>query len=37
MAEKAAWDFVNALPQEEKFEVATINPAFVLGPNLVEC
>lgn len=35
LAEKAAWDFVKALPQEEQFEIVTINPGLVLGPNFV--
>jgi len=30
--EKAAWDFVKELPEEEKFEVVAINPSFVMGP-----
>ena len=34
LAEKGAWDFVAALPDGEKFEIATILPAFVMGPNL---
>jgi dihydroflavonol-4-reductase len=36
LAEKAAWDFVKNLPNDEKFEVVTINPGLVLGPNLNE-
>ena len=32
LAEKAAWDFLEELPEDEKFELTTINPAFVLGP-----
>lgn len=34
LAEKAAWDFVKKLPKEEQFELAVINPGFVIGPNL---
>jgi len=34
LAEKAAWDFVKDLPEKEKFEVVTINPGLVIGPNL---
>ena len=34
LAEKAAWDFVKALPDDEKFELVCINPGLVLGPNL---
>ena len=36
LAEKAAWDFIAELPDDEKFEVATINPGLVVGPNLNE-
>ena len=35
MAERAAWDFVAALPESERFEVATINPGLILGPAFV--
>lgn len=34
LAEKAAWDYLNSLPEEEKFELVTINPGLVFGPNL---
>lgn len=34
LAERAAWDFVRALPDDKKFELATINPSLVLGPIL---
>ncbi|RUS77592.1 hypothetical protein EGW08_014650, partial [Elysia chlorotica] len=34
LAEKAAWDFVNNLPANEKFELAVVNPNFVVGPIL---
>mmetsp|Transcript_30911 Transcript_30911/g.73673 ORF Transcript_30911/g.73673 Transcript_30911/m.73673 type:complete len:353 (+) Transcript_30911:107-1165(+) len=34
LAEKAAWDFVKDLPEEEKFGLVTINPVIVLGPTL---
>jgi len=37
MAEKAAWDFIASLPENERFELCTINPGVVFGPNLVEC
>lgn len=32
LAERAAWDFVAALPPDKRFELAVINPGFVLGP-----
>jgi len=34
LAEKAAWDFVKNLPDGEKFELATVNPGLIVGPNL---
>ncbi len=34
LAEKAAWDFVNALPAAQKFELSVICPGFVCGPYL---
>ena len=34
LAERAAWDFVAALPPERRFELVVINPGFVLGPLL---
>ncbi|GFO29722.1 NADPH-dependent aldehyde reductase ari1-like isoform x2, partial [Plakobranchus ocellatus] len=34
LAEKAAWEFVANLPENEKFELAVINPVFILGPVL---
>ena len=35
LAEKAAWDYLEALPENEKFELVVINPALILGPSLV--
>jgi nucleoside-diphosphate-sugar epimerase len=34
LAERAAWEFVSALPPERRFELAVVNPGFVLGPLL---
>jgi len=34
IAERAAWDYVNALPAESRFHFATVNPGLVLGPVL---
>ncbi|GAB6018891.1 hypothetical protein CHUAL_000549 [Chamberlinius hualienensis] len=34
LAEKAAWDFVKELKDDEKFELVVINPGLVLGPVL---
>jgi nucleoside-diphosphate-sugar epimerase len=36
LAERAAWDFVHALPPERALELVTVNPGFVLGPVLDE-
>jgi nucleoside-diphosphate-sugar epimerase len=36
LAERAAWDFVAALPRERRLELVTVNPGFVLGPILDE-
>ncbi|SET49337.1 SDR family oxidoreductase [Stigmatella erecta] len=32
IAERAAWDFVKNLPENERFELVVINPGVVLGP-----
>lgn len=34
LAEKAAWDYLQSLTEEQKFELAVINPGFVIGPTL---
>lgn len=34
MAEKAAWDYVKELPDEDKIELAVVNPGYVMGPVL---
>jgi nucleoside-diphosphate-sugar epimerase len=36
LAEKAAWDFVKDLPEDEKFELVTVLPGFIMGPTLVK-
>ena len=36
LAERAAWDFVAALPDDEKFELVTICPGWVVGPPLIK-
>ena len=33
-AERAAWDFVEALPEAERFELVLVLPGFILGPAL---
>lgn len=35
LAEKAAWDFLKELPESERFELVTINPALILGPAII--
>jgi dihydroflavonol-4-reductase len=35
LAEKAAWDYLNGLPESEKFELVIINPVLILGPSLI--
>lgn len=35
-AEKAAWDYIKELPEEQKFELAVINPVMIMGPPLIE-
>ena len=37
LAEKAAWDFLKALPENERFELVCINPGLIMGPNLNKC
>ena len=32
LAERAAWDFMDALPEENPMELVVINPGYVLGP-----
>ena len=34
LAERAAWDFVNKLEDDKKFELAVVNPGLVIGPVL---
>ena len=34
LAERAAWEFAEGLPAGKRFELAVINPGFVLGPVL---
>lgn len=35
LAEKSAWDFLEKLPESERFELVIINPVLILGPNIV--
>lgn len=32
LAERAAWKFVEDLPEGEKFELVTVNPCLIMGP-----
>ena len=34
LAEKAAWDFHKDLPENDRFDLVTINPSLILGPPL---
>ena len=34
LAERAAWDFQAGLPEDERFELVTILPSFIMGPAL---
>lgn len=36
LAEKFAFDFVDQLAEDEKFELITILPAFIIGPPLLK-
>ncbi len=36
LAERAAWDFIEAMPEGEKIELTVVNPSFVMGPTLVK-
>lgn len=33
LANKASWDYWNALPADNKFDMVTIHPALIIGPN----
>ena len=35
LAEKAAWDFVKELPEDQKFELVSVIPGLVQGPPIV--
>lgn len=35
LAERAAWDFLAQLPDVDRFELAVVNPVYVLGPMLM--
>lgn len=35
-AEKLVWDYIDNLPDKEKFEVVTLNPGVVFGPLLIK-
>ena len=34
LAEKAAWDYQASLPEDQRFDIVTILPGFVVGPPL---
>ena len=33
LAERAAWKYIEDLPEGEKFEIVTVLPSFILGPT----
>jgi nucleoside-diphosphate-sugar epimerase len=35
IAERTAWDYLESLPENQRFELVTILPGIILGPNLV--
>ena len=35
LAESTAWDYIKAMPENERFELVSINPGLVLGPAFV--
>lgn len=35
LAEKAAWDFLKALPENERFELSVTLPGLIVGPSIV--
>lgn len=35
LAERAAWDYQQSLPEDQRFEIVTVNPCFVMGPTLI--
>lgn len=35
LAELAAWEYLQSLPEDKRFEIVTINPCFVMGPTLI--
>jgi nucleoside-diphosphate-sugar epimerase len=34
LAEKAAWDYLNSLPESQRFELIVLNPSICIGPTL---
>jgi nucleoside-diphosphate-sugar epimerase len=36
LAEGAAWDYHKSIPEQDAFELITINPTLILGPVLIE-
>ena len=36
LAERAAWDFVERMPEGQKIELTTVCPAFVVGPTMIK-
>ena len=36
LAERAAWEFVERLPEGQKIELTTVCPSFVIGPTMIK-
>ena len=35
LAKQAAWDYMKNLPEEKKFELAVIDPGYIIGPAIL--
>ena len=36
LADQACWKYMAELPENERFELSSVNPCFILGPSLVK-
>lgn len=37
IAEQKAWEFVNDLPEDQKFSLSVVNPVLIVGPSFIKC
>jgi dihydroflavonol-4-reductase len=37
LAELAAWEFIENLPDDDKMELSVVNPGLVMGPTMNRC